>query len=76
MVNQASAYAAGGVVPYRMGNAHPSLFPYEPLPTGDGDLIVTVGNDAQFGRLCAALGVPGLGRRPAVRAQFRPHRPP
>ena len=33
MVNQSSAYAAGGVVPFRMGNSHPSLFPYEPLPT-------------------------------------------
>src|SRR5207302_3748121 len=39
MVNQTSAYVAGGVVPTRMGNAHPSLFPYEPLPTADLDLI-------------------------------------
>src|SRR5487761_1652611 len=44
MVNQTSAYAAGGVVPFRMGNTHPSVYPYEPLPTGDGDLIVAVGN--------------------------------
>ena len=43
MVNQTSAYVAGGVVPFRMGNSHPSLFPYEPLPTGDGELIVTAG---------------------------------
>ena len=60
MVNQTSAYVAGGVVPHRMGNAHPSLFPYEPLPTADGDLIVTAGNDGQFARLCAVLGVPEL----------------
>jgi crotonobetainyl-CoA:carnitine CoA-transferase CaiB-like acyl-CoA transferase len=32
LVNQTSAYVAGGVVPFRMGNSHPSLFPYEPLP--------------------------------------------
>ena len=38
LVNQASAVAAGGVVPLRMGNAHPSLFPYEPLPTADGEI--------------------------------------
>lgn len=44
MVNQTSAYAASGTVPFRMGNSHPSLFPYEPLPTGDGDLIVTAGD--------------------------------
>jgi len=60
MVNQSSAYAAGGVVPFRMGNSHPSLFPYEPLPTGAGDLIVTAGNDAQFRRLCEVLGAPEL----------------
>jgi crotonobetainyl-CoA:carnitine CoA-transferase CaiB-like acyl-CoA transferase len=60
MVNQTSAYAAAGVVPFRMGNSHPSLFPYEPLPTGDGDLIVTAGNDAQFRKLCDVLGAPEL----------------
>src|ERR1700722_11044793 len=56
MVNQTSAWVTGGVVPFRMGNAHPSLFPYEPLPTGDGELIVTAGNDAQFARLCQVVG--------------------
>lgn len=60
MVNQTSAYATGGVVPFRMGNSHPSLFPYEPLPTGDGELIVTAGNDAQFRRLCEVIGAPEL----------------
>jgi crotonobetainyl-CoA:carnitine CoA-transferase CaiB-like acyl-CoA transferase len=64
MVNQVSAYVAGGVVPYRMGNSHPSLFPYEPLPTADGDLIVTAGNDAQFRKLCELLGAPGLADDP------------
>ena len=81
MVNQTSAYVAGGVVPYRMGNAHPSLYPYEPLPTGDGDLIVTAGNDAQFRKLCEVLGVPDLADDPrfarnadrtANRDQLRP----
>ena len=64
MVNQTSAYAAGGVVPHRMGNSHPSLFPYEPLPTGDGELIVTAGNDGQFRKLCDVLGTPGLPADP------------
>ncbi|HEX2824312.1 MAG TPA: CoA transferase [Streptosporangiaceae bacterium] len=64
MVNQTSAYAAAGVVPFRMGNSHPSLFPYEPLPTGDGELIVTAGNDAQFRRLCEILGAPQLADDP------------
>jgi len=43
LVNQTSAYVAGGVVPQRMGNSHLSLFPYEPMATGDGDLIVVAG---------------------------------
>jgi crotonobetainyl-CoA:carnitine CoA-transferase CaiB-like acyl-CoA transferase len=60
MVNQTSAYVTGGVVPFRMGNSHPSLFPYEPLPTGDGELIITAGNDAQFRKLCDVIGVPDL----------------
>jgi crotonobetainyl-CoA:carnitine CoA-transferase CaiB-like acyl-CoA transferase len=47
-----------------MGNGHPSLFPYEPLPTGDGELIVTAGNDAQFKKLCSVLGVPELSTDP------------
>src|SRR5246500_586481 len=64
MVNQTSAYAAAGVVPFRMGNSHPSLFPYEPLPTGDGELIVTAGNDAQFRKLCDAIGAPELSDDP------------
>jgi crotonobetainyl-CoA:carnitine CoA-transferase CaiB-like acyl-CoA transferase len=60
MVNQTSAYVAGGVVPMRMGNAHLSLFPYEPLQTGDGELIVVAGNDGQFRRLAQAIGRPDL----------------
>jgi crotonobetainyl-CoA:carnitine CoA-transferase CaiB-like acyl-CoA transferase len=60
LVNQTSAYVAGGVVPHRMGNSHPSLFPYEPLPCADGDLIITAGNDGQFRRLCEVLGLPDL----------------
>jgi crotonobetainyl-CoA:carnitine CoA-transferase CaiB-like acyl-CoA transferase len=60
LVNQTSAFVAGGVVPHRMGNSHPSLFPYEPLPCADGELIITAGNDGQFRKLCEVLGVPHL----------------
>ena len=67
MVNQTSAYVAGGVVPFRMGNSHPSLTPYEPLPTADGELIVASGNDTQFRKLCRAIGAPEL----ADDARFR-----
>lgn len=56
LVNQGSAWTAAGVVPGRMGNAHPSIAPYELLPTADGDLVLAVGNDRQFGALCAEVG--------------------
>jgi crotonobetainyl-CoA:carnitine CoA-transferase CaiB-like acyl-CoA transferase len=58
LVNQTAAYTAGGVVPMRMGNAHPSLFPYETMPTADRDMIITAGNDRQFRALCEVLGIP------------------
>jgi crotonobetainyl-CoA:carnitine CoA-transferase CaiB-like acyl-CoA transferase len=64
LVNHASAVVAGGVVPFRMGNSHPSLFPYEPLPCADGDLIVTAGNNGQFRKLVEVLGVPELADDP------------
>jgi crotonobetainyl-CoA:carnitine CoA-transferase CaiB-like acyl-CoA transferase len=81
LVNQTSAFVAGGVVPFRMGNSHPSLFPYEPLPCADGELIVTAGNDGQFRKLCEVLGLPELPddprfarneNRTANRDQLRP----
>ncbi|MGI5520443.1 CaiB/BaiF CoA transferase family protein [Micromonospora sp. CA-259024] len=81
LVNHSSGYVAGDTVPFRMGNAHPSLFPYEPLPTADGELIVIAGNDGQFRKLCQVLDLPGLpddprfGRnqdRTANREELRP----
>ena len=60
LVNQTSAYVAGGVVPKRMGNDHPSLAPYGPFAAADQSLIIAVGNDGQFRRLAKALGVPEL----------------
>jgi crotonobetainyl-CoA:carnitine CoA-transferase CaiB-like acyl-CoA transferase len=64
MVNQTTAYVAGGVIPQRMGNAHPSLFPYESLPTADQDLIIAAGNNGQFSKLCEVLGLPELPHDP------------
>ncbi|MEU4689668.1 CoA transferase [Actinoplanes sp. NPDC023714] len=81
LVNHSSGYVASGTVPYRMGNAHPSLFPYEPLPTSDGELIIIAGNDGQFRKLCEILGLgdlvddPRFGRnqdRTANREELRP----
>jgi crotonobetainyl-CoA:carnitine CoA-transferase CaiB-like acyl-CoA transferase len=41
-----------------MGNAHPNIVPYQDFPTRDGAMIIAVGNDAQFTRLCATAGHP------------------
>lgn len=60
LVNQASAYTVAGVVARRMGNAHPSIAPYELYRAADGDLVLAVGNDKQFTALCDALGAPEL----------------
>lgn len=55
MVNQTAGYILSGSVPNRMGNEHPSIYPYTPLPTAEGDIILAIGNDRQFHRLCQTL---------------------
>lgn len=57
LANQAMNYLTSGVVPHRMGNAHPNVVPYEAFPVSDGWLIVAVGNDTQFVRLCHLLAI-------------------
>jgi len=64
LVNQGSAYTLAGVVPARLGNAHPSISPYELYETGDGQLVLAVGNDRQFAALCDALGAAELAADP------------
>lgn len=64
MVNQGSAFTSGGVVPAKMGNQHPSVAPYEVLPTADGNLVLAVGNDRQFAALCEVISAPELATDP------------
>lgn len=64
MVNQSSTYALTGVSPTRMGNAHPSVAPYEVFQTMDQPIIIAVGNDAQFERLCLALDLDAIATDP------------
>jgi crotonobetainyl-CoA:carnitine CoA-transferase CaiB-like acyl-CoA transferase len=61
LANQAMNYLVSGEVPHRLGNAHPNIAPYQTFAVADGHVIVAVGNDAQFRRLCALLGQPALG---------------
>jgi crotonobetainyl-CoA:carnitine CoA-transferase CaiB-like acyl-CoA transferase len=60
LVNQASAYLCTGEPPVALGNAHPSIAPYELVHAADRPIAVGVGTDAQFVAFCAALDVPGL----------------
>jgi len=64
MVNQGSAYTIAGVVPERLGNRHPSISPYEVYATGEGELVLAVGNDRQFAGLCEELGAAELAIDP------------
>lgn len=64
LANQGSAYTAGGTVPIRLGNRHPSIAPYELFPCADRDLAVAVGNDRQFEALCRIIGAPALAGDP------------
>jgi crotonobetainyl-CoA:carnitine CoA-transferase CaiB-like acyl-CoA transferase len=56
LVNQASTYLTTGSSPGRLGNAHPSIAPYELLPCADGPIAIACGNDDQFRRLAATIG--------------------
>lgn len=64
LVNHSGGYTAAGVVPFRMGNAHPSVYPYQPLPTKDRDVIVAAGNDRQFRAFCEVIGAPEIADDP------------
>ena len=64
LVNLASGWLTAGVQPELFGNAHPSICPYETLPTADGELAFAVGTDRQFLRLVTALGAPELATDP------------
>jgi crotonobetainyl-CoA:carnitine CoA-transferase CaiB-like acyl-CoA transferase len=59
LANQAANYLASGVSPKRMGNGHANVVPYQAFATADGQLVIAVGNDGQFRKLCAVLGEPG-----------------
>jgi crotonobetainyl-CoA:carnitine CoA-transferase CaiB-like acyl-CoA transferase len=76
LANQGMNFLASGKAPPRNGNAHPNIVPYQAFATSDGHIVVAVGNDAQFARLVAALGLPDLSADPrfvknAARVQNR-----
>ena len=64
LANQAMNYLTTGVVPQRQGNGHPNIVPYQGFATADGHIILAIGNDEQFARLCKVIGQPELATDP------------
>ena len=57
---QAGIYFATNKAPHRLGNRHPSIVPYETFSASDAEVMVAVGNDAQFKKFCTAIGLDSL----------------
>jgi crotonobetainyl-CoA:carnitine CoA-transferase CaiB-like acyl-CoA transferase len=57
LANVASNYLISGLLPKRLGNQHPNIVPYQTFQTLDGEMVVAVGNDRQFLKLCSVLGL-------------------
>jgi len=60
IANMNMNYLCSGKVPGRQGNAHANIVPYQVFNAADGELILAVGNDTQFAKLCAVLGCPEI----------------
>ncbi|RWD49399.1 MAG: CoA transferase [Mesorhizobium sp.] len=80
--NQNLNYLVSGKSPVQMGNAHMNIAPYEVVPVKDGHIILAIGNDGQFAKFCAAIGLDDLPSDPdfatnparvANRAKLREH---
>ncbi|TIL68104.1 CaiB/BaiF CoA transferase family protein [Mesorhizobium sp.] len=80
--NQNLNYLVSGKSPVQMGNAHMNIAPYEVVPVKDGHIILAIGNDGQFAKFCAAVGLDDLPSNPdfatnparvANRATLREH---
>ena len=64
LANQALNFMVSGKAPRRMGNAHPNIVPYQVFPVADGHVVIAVGNDGQFRKLCGVLGEGALADNP------------
>lgn len=64
LANQAMNWALTGNTPKRGGNRHPNIQPQDVFPCVDGQLVLAVGNDGQFAKLCDALGMPAWATDP------------
>ncbi|WP_018133071.1 CaiB/BaiF CoA transferase family protein [Effusibacillus pohliae] len=68
LANVASNYLVSGQIPKRYGNQHPNIVPYQTFRASDGEMVVAVGNDRQFQKLCEIIDKPELAGDPAFRS--------
>jgi crotonobetainyl-CoA:carnitine CoA-transferase CaiB-like acyl-CoA transferase len=64
LVNQAQNAFTTGRPPIRRGNAHPNIVPYEAFDAADRAIVIAVGSERQWPRMCAALGLSELASDP------------
>ena len=76
LANQAMNYLVSGKVPRRTGNAHPNIQPQDVFAARDGHLVLAVGNDGQFAKICEVLGRPDMRQGRTLRDQRRPRAQP
>jgi crotonobetainyl-CoA:carnitine CoA-transferase CaiB-like acyl-CoA transferase len=62
LANVASNYLISQQVPQLHGNEHPNIVPYQPFQTKNGQLVIAVGNDQQFAKLCDVIGLQRLAQ--------------
>ena len=62
--NAIMRYTVDGKIPAPLGARHPTITPFQAFPTSDGTIIIAAGNDNLFGKLCDALGMPGMAAHP------------
>ncbi|KAF9182021.1 hypothetical protein BGZ50_005191 [Haplosporangium sp. Z 11] len=68
LANIGSSYLIAGQEAKRMGTSHPSIVPYQVLPSKDSHIMIGAGNDGQFKILCSVLGLEELCENPAYKS--------
>lgn len=69
--NAISRYLASGIAPRPIGNRHPSIVPFEPFETLDGQIMVAAGNDALWQKFCKATGLDDMALDPAFSSNMK-----
>jgi CoA:oxalate CoA-transferase len=58
--NAVMRYTVEGEVPGPLGARHPTITPFQAFRSGDGNIVISAGNDGLFVKFAAALGRPDM----------------